>query len=91
MYPAGPKLSKRDFDEAKKLAPVDDQGRPYCWEFICYAGCKLSDVECLRVNSRVHAMPQHKTIPAVLRLAYNRLGGLRTKKSKPLQTDEITT
>ena len=89
VYPAGPRLSKSEFQNAQKLAPVDDKGRPHCWDFMCYSGCKLSDVECLRVNGRVHTMAAHKSIPPPLRLAYNRLGGLRTKKSEPLQPDYI--
>ena len=84
VYPAGPKVTRREFDDAKKLAPVDSAGRYLCWEFFCYAGCKLSPAECLAANKRVHEMPKFKAVPPVLRLVFNRLGGVRTKKSKPL-------
>ena len=26
VYPAGPKVSRREFEDAKKLAPVDSKG-----------------------------------------------------------------
>ena len=60
IYPAGPKITRREFDEAKKLAPVDTSGRLYCWDFMCYAGCKLAPADCLAQNKRIHEMPAMK-------------------------------
>ena len=84
VYPAGPQVTRREFEDAKKLAPVDSKGQLLCWDFMCYAGCRLSPPECAQRNQRVHEMPNLKSIPPVLKLVFNRLGGMRTKNSRPL-------
>ena len=62
----------------------------FCWDYLCYAGCRFSAEDCLKQNKRIHGEPKLKDTPPILLLVWNRLGGRRTKNSRPLLADDIS-